>query len=228
MFRFLAMAAIALGLGSAAPAATLAPTHDAFVRGGGFANATHDLASLLLKSQGGANWQRRALLQFDVSGATGFSGSLLSFTLSAAAPFATNVQIWAMADSAGDGWSETTLTFNNAPAFGATGTASATLLGSVAVANGTAAGTTFGFGGAALESFLATGAGADNLVTFGLISSNTTSTAVMNLHSAESTTGPGPSLTVEVAAVPLPATAGLLAAGLGALALARRRRRDRP
>jgi hypothetical protein len=219
------MLAVALAVAATAgSAATVPAQQDAFVRQGA-PNTVHNDPELFVKGEfSGPDWRRRALMKFDLSSATGFAGSTLSLSLSVRTNAATTVQVYAMSDARGDNWSESTLTFNNAPAFGATGTTGTTLLGSFVVANGTAAGTTFTFGGAALETFLATGAGADELVTLGLYAINNTTDQILKFHSSETAT-PALAPSLSVGTVPLPAPVALMAAGVGALALLRRRRR---
>ncbi len=121
---------------AAAEWTTLVPTQDAYVRGGTHADSNYgNTTTLRVKNASNANFDRRSLLQFDLSG---ISGSIQAATLrlfcsalSNGAPAA--VFVHALDD---DDWQESTLTWNTAPVPSA-------LLDSTASV--TAAGTSYAF-----------------------------------------------------------------------------------
>ncbi len=210
------------GAGSAG-AITVSAVADTYLRGGRSADTSFGLdATLLIKSQGAPNFLRRGLVRFDVSGLDQLVGASFSFTLAGTSGLDTDLQIFGMDDSLGDDRDELGITFNDSPAFGSDEFAGTTFLGSVSIDDGDPAGTVLTVETDALLDFVANEAGLDGLVTFGLVSTNTSDTSVLSLRAPETGAAVGqPALTPST--VPLPAAGWVLPGDLGILAAMGRR-----
>ena len=250
-FRVATTFASAVGLTEKVTDATLNAFADAHIQSGSnggtnFANAT----SMLVKhgnNTSGADFSRKAYMQFDVAGLDLDALGSAALSLTVAPPGGgvdTNPTNWTFelyglsddfAPGAGkldENWLETALNANNAPGNNTT--------------NGGAVIASDVFGGTFLATFDLLGAGVDGTVitlddsaildflksdTDGVVSfilvrstqeTNSTNTIVHAFYSSESTTGFGPKLIVS-SVIPEPATASLALLGLGSLMMRRRR-----
>lgn len=103
-----------------------APVADAYVRDGSSANTNFGSATDLETKTAGAGFNRRSYLKFDLSGISSVNHvSLTLFAgLSAAQAGGVTMSLFSVADTS---WTESGITFNNAPAGGSTALASATV-----------------------------------------------------------------------------------------------------
>lgn len=220
------LAVLGLAAFSSASAATVVASDDAHIRGGTFENTNFgSTGGLLLKSNATIDFRRKVFVKFDVSAFSNFSNSMFSlFSADNNGDF--DIEVYAMDDAQGDGWDESTITWANAPAFNQSidDTAGGTLIGSYTVNDTDPVGTEYKVQGAALDNFLNNARGADGLVTFIIITTNTTNPFGMAFGSQNNGNAAlRPVLNFDsntVAPIPLPAAVWLFgagAAGLGAL-----------
>ncbi|MEM8555675.1 MAG: DNRLRE domain-containing protein [Pseudomonadota bacterium] len=206
----------------AVQATTLQASDDAFLRDGSFSNSNNNGAQITVKHPRGLSpgFHRFGILKFDLNGIASLTDATLQLTLAQTQSGTSGLRLYAMDDAAGDGWDETTVTRNNAPAFGAAGLSETTLLQTLNVGAGTAAGTVLSFSNTALVDFLNNGAGADGLVTFGLEATGSGGNTTIQIVSSEGT-GTGPQLSV--VPVPIPLSGALALSGIGAMVLVKSR-----
>ena len=87
---------------------------DAYIRGGSAAGSNFGAdPSLVVKGSSNESFARKSLLKFDLTQSTGVSSAILY--LYGSAQQSMNVDVYALAS---DSWSESTVTWSNAPAFG--------------------------------------------------------------------------------------------------------------
>jgi len=186
-------------------------------------NATSNFGTattLEVKNQSATTNERKSYIRFSLSSVTQtIDAASVTFTLPSGTGGARTYTLYGLKDNAtGNSWSETGITWNNAPANdtadGGTFTSDALLLSSVAFGAGGV--TTVTFTDVAIKNFL--NADTDDLVTFMLYRTNSNAT-VDTFNSREAASG-GPLLSIEV---PEPST--LSFAGLGAVGLLARRKR---
>ncbi|MFE4570752.1 CBM96 family carbohydrate-binding protein [Paenibacillus chitinolyticus] len=103
------------GVPATPPAGVKAPTADAYVLDGSGAGVNYGTApTLYVKDGTAAGYTRKAYLKFDVSGLTAVNSAKLRL-FGGNTQDASNVQV-KVSGAAADGWTETGLTWNNAPA----------------------------------------------------------------------------------------------------------------
>lgn len=222
---------------------SIAATNDAYVRSGTGANVAHgatDSGNLVVKSTG-TDTSRKSYVQFDIAGLAGrIQDAAIDLQVNinngnpsgSTGPAQFTLEVFGLNDGAGEGWNESTLTFNNAPGNAAGNGVNAgltTFLGSINIPAINPALTTdpilisfadiMASSPDALVNFL--NADTDGLVTFILRRTSDSGSFNLGFFSSEATGGAGPVLRVNIA-VPEPATA--LLGVIGLVVLARRRR----
>ena len=176
--------------------------------------------TLDVKYQSANTNDRKSYIRFSLSSVTQtIDAASVTFTLPSGTGGARTYTLYGLKDNAtGNSWSETGITWNNAPANdtadGGTFTSDALLLSTVAFGAGGV--TTVTFTDVAIKNFL--NADTDDLVTFMLYRTNS-NTTVDSFNSREAASG-GPLLALEV-----PEPAALSFAGVGAVGLLARRKR---
>ncbi len=179
---------------------TLEASADAFVRGGGSANANSGTATTLtVKNATTADNYRKAYVRFDLAGQDMHAtpNASLQFAVSSAWVDATPWQVYGLKNAdAGESWGENTITWNNAPA-NTTGSGDGlvssrvTLLGTLAVTGAQPLGQVLELRSAALDAFLL--ADTDNRVTF-IVTRASTAAGNSIVASREDTTFAAPAL----------------------------------
>ncbi len=224
-----ALAAAPLAVSPAA-AAVLTPSADAFIRGGSNANANQNggnAQNLLILPGNDLNFARKAYLRFDLSSITAdVTDAQLSLDISFSntAVGGAPLNIWGLNDGSGDNWSETGITWNNAPGNqnNPAGTTGAALLGQIVDTGEVATPGTFTFtlDTDALLAFIQ--ADGNDAVTFIITGSSGSNGPVRPIIASRENAGP-PAARLDLTLVPEPASMALV--GLSAVMVMGRRRR---
>lgn len=198
----------ALGAGHAAVLVQTADA-DTYVRDGFAADQNFGSETVLKAKARTAEYHRRTLIRFDLSGAAiSFDEAVFSITQTATHANQ-QIRVFGLADGL-DGWDENTLTFNSATSLGLLDESAATDLGTIDFSFGNN-GERLSLSNLALTSFLQDGIGGDGLVTF-LITSTQTSNFENAVFASRESSLLGPELSFTSAdEVPVPAAAFLFA-----------------
>lgn len=220
---------------STATATMITTAKDAYIRSGAAASNFGSATLDQIKRQDGGAFTRKSYFGFDLSGlpaapiaSATFSLNFVDSLLGSTAPsLAYGFELFGLSNQALDGWGESTITWNNAPANQANNLLTASMVTSLGTFNLTGKGVGgYNFSSQALVDFL--NSDTNDLATLILLrTTNEPTTANNYVHavaSREHATVAGASLTIT--AVPEPSTLLLVGAGLVGLGIIHRRRKS--
>ena len=221
-----------LGLSvSSIHAAVLTPSADAFIRGGASAGSNQGggtAQNLSIVPGNNLDFNRKTYIKFDLSSIDEdvIDAKLsLDISFSNTATGGTPLNIWGLNNGSGDNWSETGITWNNAPGNqnSPVGVTNSVLLGTIVNPGQVASPGTFTFelDTDALLTFV--NADTNNLVTFIITGSSGSNSPVRPLIASRENPGPAASR-LDLTLIPEPSS--LLLLSLGTLTLLRRRSRS--